>query len=230
MNDFIVPLDVVCSLLSLTGDRQDILYSVCTILKEGTDYKNTGNGLMFTTEAVKYLALMANTPDGDAARKRMIDIEESWNTPSKVMARAVKMADVQLRELSETAEKLQEQLLSISLEKNAATVPGSEDIISIKELSVMLQQSGLKKAGRNTIFEWLRRNGWLMIHGRYRNMPTQKALERGVLLSKFTTYMRKDGEEYIGNTTYVTKKGREYFMYIIPKAFKKGEMENACET
>lgn len=66
--------------------------------------------------------------------------------------------------------------------------------------------------GQNRLFEWLRENGYLGIHGERRNIPNQKYVEQGIFELKKSTHSDKDGVMHTSITTKVTPKGQSYFI------------------
>ena len=94
----------------------------------------------------------------------------------------------------------------------ADAVRASKSSILIGELAKILRQNGVAM-GQNRLFEWLRRNGYLISRaGNDRNMPTQRAVEMGLLEIKETTICHSDGHTSISKTPKVTGKGQIYFV------------------
>lgn len=94
----------------------------------------------------------------------------------------------------------------------ADAVRASKSSILIGELAKILRQNGVEM-GQNRLFEWLRRNGYLISRaGSDRNMPTQRAVEMGLLEIKETTICHSDGRTSISKTPKVTGKGQIYFV------------------
>lgn len=94
----------------------------------------------------------------------------------------------------------------------ADAVRASKSSILIGELAKILRQNGVEM-GQNRLFEWLRRNGYLISRaGSDRNMPTQRAVEMGLLEIKETAICHSDGHTSISKTPKVTGKGQIYFV------------------
>ena len=99
----------------------------------------------------------------------------------------------------------------------ADAVRASKSSILIGELAKILRQNGVEM-GQNRLFEWLRRNGYLISRaGSDRNMPTQRAVEMGLLEIKETTICHSDGHTSISKTPKVTGKGQVYFVNLFLK-------------
>lgn len=104
-------------------------------------------------------------------------------------------------------------------EQNAALLPkayfadavsNAVNLVPMAELSAYLYKNGVK-IGRNKLMERLREEGFLYKDGYGHNLPTQKSKDLGLLDVKQGHYL--SGSESIATTTtYVTGKGKEYFM------------------
>ena len=67
--------------------------------------------------------------------------------------------------------------------------------------------------GQNRLFEWMRRNGYLIQRkGTDYNMPTQRAMEAGLFEIKETSITHADGHVSVSKTPKVTGKGQQYFI------------------
>ncbi|MGI6634208.1 MAG: phage antirepressor KilAC domain-containing protein [Christensenellales bacterium] len=93
----------------------------------------------------------------------------------------------------------------------AESVAASHQSILIGELAKLLKQNGVD-VGQNRLFEWLRRDGFLMKYGESRNMPTQHAMENGWMEIKERTISNPDGSIRLTRTPKVTGKGQQYFI------------------
>ena len=74
----------------------------------------------------------------------------------------------------------------------AEAVETSSTSILIGDMAKLLRQNGVE-VGQRRLFDWLRTNGWLMKTGESRNMPTQKAMEKGYFEIKERTIQNPDG-------------------------------------
>lgn len=89
----------------------------------------------------------------------------------------------------------------------AEAVETSGTSILIGDMAKLLRQNGVE-VGQRRLFDWLRTNGWLMKTGESRNMPTQKAMEKGYFEIRERTISNPDGSVRITKTTKVTGKGQ----------------------
>lgn len=86
----------------------------------------------------------------------------------------------------------------------AEQISDTTDLIDIGAYAKLLKKKHVK-IGRNTLFEWLRNNGYL----RSNNEPYQQYINQGYFKTKEYTYI-VEGEPKIGIKTYVTGKGQQY--------------------
>lgn len=164
-----------------------------------------------TLSMAKELCMLQRSEKGREFRQYFISVEEAWNKPEAVMARALQMANRTVEQLKKGVAELTEQ--------NAALLPKAEyydavkdtsTVIQVKELSAYLCSNGVK-IGRNKLFEKLRNDGFLCKSGETRNLPTQEALDARLMEVKQSVFVR-NGEVTTGSTTYITQKGLEYFL------------------
>ena len=93
----------------------------------------------------------------------------------------------------------------------ADAVSASKSSILIGDLAKLLKQNGID-IGQKRLFEKLRKDGFLMKSGSSRNMPTQKAMEKGLFEIKESNYIDSQGNNIITKTSKVTGKGQVYFV------------------
>lgn len=93
----------------------------------------------------------------------------------------------------------------------ADAVSASDGTCLVGELAKMLRQNGVQ-VGQNRLFARLREDGWLGKAGQNRNVPTQKAMERGLFRIKETAVTHSDGHVTISRTAKVTGAGQRFFV------------------
>lgn len=168
---------------------------------------------LMTLSMAKELAMLKRTDKGKEARRYFIRIEEEWNSPEKVMARALRFSE---RILSDTKALLANAQEQIERDRPkvlfADSVSASHTTILIGELAKIIKQNGVDM-GQNRLFQWMRKNGYLVSReGTDYNMPTQRAMNMGLFVIKETTINRADGHTSISKTPKVTGKGQVYFV------------------
>lgn len=158
-----------------------------------------------TIECAKEICMLQRNERGKQARQYFIQLEKDWNSPEKVMARALQIADRKINHLEARVEEMKPKELF------ADAVSASKSSILIGDLAKIMRQNGVK-IGRDRLFDYLRDNGYLVKSGSSKNMPTQRSMEMGLFEVKESTITHSDGHISISKTTKVTGKGQIYFV------------------
>lgn len=187
---------------------------------ENADYttfsKNLENGgrtldHYLTIPMAKEICMLQRTDKGKECRQYFIKVEEAWNTPEMIVARAHQILQARLDDAVSRV-----SLLESKIEEDApATLLGyavstSDDDILIRELAKILCQNGCN-IGEKRLYENLRNEGFLIKSGSDRNMPTQRAIEMGLFRIKESVHTTPSGS-FTTRTTKVTGKGQSYFV------------------
>lgn len=93
----------------------------------------------------------------------------------------------------------------------ADAVAASDSSILIGDLAKLIKQNGTD-IGQKRLFERMRNDGYLIKTGTSKNMPTQKAMEKGLFEVKERVISNPDGSTRITRTTKVTGQGQIYFI------------------
>ena len=189
---------------------------------EGEDFssfltESTGGRLAqdaaLSIDMAKEICMIQRNEKGKLARQYFLALEKDWNSPEKVMARALRIADKRIQSL-----EVEKKALAVENEAMqpkalfADSVAASKNSILIGELAKLLKQNGVEM-GQNRLFHWMRSHGYLIRrHGTDYNMPTQKAMEQGLFEIKETAISHSDGHTSVNKTPKVTGKGQQYFV------------------
>ena len=125
--------------------------------------------------------------------------------------------DIAIKALEDLkAEQALRRVAEVQLEEQkhkvlfADAVSASDECILVRELAVMLKQSGLE-IGERRLYDWLRGNGYVYRQPSGHNLPTQLSSNLGVLTLKKQAIVNAYGKVSITSTTKVTPKGQVYF-------------------
>ena len=170
------------------------------------------NDHQITIAMAKELCMLQRSEKGKQFRKYFIQVEEAWNTPEQVMARALQMANRMVDKLKkDNAYLLEKAEADAPKVLFADAVAASHTSILIGDLAKLIRQNGVE-VGQNRLFQWLRDNGYLCSTGERYNLPTQKSMELKLFEVKETTISNPDGSIRVTRTTKVTGKGQAYFV------------------
>lgn len=175
----------------------------CTVVNNGAmrelqDYQ-------ITLDMAKEIAMLQRNEKGKQIRKKLIELEKAWNSPEKVMARALDIAHKTIANLQIENEEMKPKALF------ADTVSASDNSILVGQEAKLISQRGFK-VGQNRFFAWLREHGYLCSKGENYNMPTQKSREMNLIEIKIRTVANPDGSVRETKTPVITGKGQVYFV------------------
>lgn len=140
----------------------------CSFLSESTGGRPAQDAAI-TIDMAKELCMLQRSEKGKIARRYFLQLEKDWNSPEKVMARALLLADRKIKVLKS---KIAADAPAVAF---AEAVSESENAITVEKFAkIVYDRSGIQM-GRNQMMKWLRLNGYLT----EKNLPYQKWLNAG---------------------------------------------------
>lgn len=175
-----------------------------------------------TIDMAKEICMLQRNEKGKIARQYFLQLERDWNSPEKVMARALQIADQKMRSLEDANTKLVADNLAMQPKALFAdSVSASSSTQLVGEFAKVLRQNGVDM-GEKRLFAWLRDNGYLIRrNGSDYNMPTQRSMELGLFRIKETVVTHSGGNITVSKTPKITGKGQQYFINLF--LGKKGQ-------
>ena len=167
----------------------------------------TVDDAVLTIDMAKEICMIQRNEKGKLARQYFIQLEKDWNSPEKVMARALQIAERKIKNLEDKALADKPKVLF------ADAVSASHTSILVGDLAKLLRQNGVD-IGQNRLFKFLREKGYLCGGGERYNLPTQRSLDREWFQVKETTINQPDGSIRVTRTVKVTGKGQQYFINL----------------
>lgn len=189
----------------------------CSFLSESSGGRPAVNH-QITIDMAKQLCMIQRTEIGRKFRQYFIQVEEAWNSPEAIMARALQFANQQLAllkhqnmELTDTIAVQNQQILEMKPKVSYYDVVlNCKDLISTSAIA--------KDYGKSAIWmnRYLHEKGvqfkqgdiWLLY---------QKYAQKGYTSTKTHSYPGTDGETHTKVHTYWTQKGR-LFIYELMKS------------
>ena len=172
----------------------------CTVVNNGAmrelqDYQ-------ITLDMAKEIAMLQRNEKGKQIRKKLIELEKAWNSPEKVMARALDIAHKTIANLQIENEEMKPKAFF------ADAVKASDSSILIGDLAKLIKQNGYD-IGEKKLYRWLREKGYICKNS---TEPTQVAMNLGLFEIVVRTIERGDAPPKATRTTKVTGKGQVYFI------------------
>mgnify|MGYP000037029587 FL=1 len=112
-------------------------------------------------DMAKEIAMLQRNEKGKEVRRYFIQIEKDFNSPEKVMARALILADKKIREKDFLIDNLHQRIVEQTPKVEfAEAFEISASSVLIGELAKMINQNGID-IGQNRLFSLLRDRGYL---------------------------------------------------------------------
>lgn len=190
------------------GFAEEIDYLGCKVFN--TLAKQELQDHQLTIEMAKEISMLQRNEKGKQARQYFIQLEKEWNSPEKVMARALKIADEKIQCLE--IENLQQKQMLAEFSPKASyydVVLQTPDVVSATQIAKDYGKSAiwLNNILHENKVQFKQGGVWLLY---------QKYADKGYTKSKTEIYNGSDGKQHSKIHTYWTQKGR-LFIYDLLK-------------
>jgi anti-repressor protein len=159
-----------------------------------------------TLSMAKELCMLQRTDKGKQARQYFIRVEEEYNSPEKVIARGLVLANQQIAQLTA---KIEADKPMVTFAETCLT---SKDSILVREVAKLAYKDGVE-IGERRLYQKLREWGLVIKGG---TEPTQYAVERGWMEVREYPVSAAYGT-LLRRTTMVTPKGQVYIIERLKK-------------
>jgi anti-repressor protein len=165
---------------------------------------------ILTTDMAKELCMLSKVEKGKQVRKYFIEVEKEFNSPEKVMARALKIADKTINIL-QLENKQQQQIIGELKPRADYTdrILQNKGLVTITQIAKDYGMSGnaMNELLHSLGVQYRQSNQWLLY---------QKYHDKGYTHSQTVDIVRKDGRPDVKMNTKWTQKGR-LFIYNLLK-------------
>ena len=181
----------------------------CSILSESTGGRPATDHAI-KLDMAKELAMIQRTEKGKQARQYFIQIEKDYNSPEKIMARALQIAEKELSTLRLECKVQSQQIAELKPKASYYDlVLQCKDLLSMTEIA---KDYGMSAKGINSKLHELgvqyKQSGIWFLYAKYQ--------DKGYTQTKTQYYIKADGTQGVSTHTYWSQKGR-LFLYDLLK-------------
>lgn len=177
-----------------------------TILSESTGGRPSTDH-QITIPMAKELCMLQRTDKGKQMRQYFIAVEEQWNSPDAIMARALQLSNAKLKQLQVTVSELTVE--------NQIMKPKAEyfdDLVDRNLLTGIRETAKEFQIKQKDFVTFLMDKKYLYRDKKGKLMPYAKPLQDGLFELKET---KNDATAWSGSQTMITPKGRETFRLLM---------------
>lgn len=181
----------------------------CSFLSDRSDGKagKPRTDHQITIPMAKELCMLQRTDKGKQMRQYFIAVEEQWNSPDAIMARALQLSNAKLKQLQVTVSELTVE--------NQIMKPKAEyfdDLVDRNLLTGIRETAKEFQIKQKDFVAFLMAKKYLYRDKKGKLMPYAKPLQDGLFELKET---KNDATAWSGSQTMITPKGRETFRLLM---------------
>lgn len=190
------------------GFAENVDYVVTDIFVPNSNGgKQTRTDHQITIPMAKELCMLQRTDKGKQMRQYFIAVEEQWNSPDAIMARALQLSNAKLKQLQVTVSELTVE--------NQIMKPKAEyfdDLVDRNLLTGIRETAKESQIKQKDFVTFLMDKKYLYRDKKGKLMPYAKPLQDGLFELKET---KNDATAWSGSQMMITPKGRETFRLLM---------------
>lgn len=196
--------------MSEYGFSENVDFALVSQKCETNNPKNpytTKTDHQLTIPMAKELCMLQRTDKGKQMRQYFIAVEEQWNSPDAIMARALQLSNAKLKQLQITVSELTVE--------NQIMKPKAEyfdDLVDRNLLTGIRETAKEFQIKQKDFVTFLMDKKYLYRDKKGKLMPYAKPLQDGLFELKET---KNDATAWSGSQTMITPKGRETFRLLM---------------
>lgn len=177
-----------------------------TILSESTGGRPSTDH-QITIPMAKELCMLQRTEKGKQMRQYFIAVEEQWNSPDAIMARALQLSNAKLKQLQVTV-----STLTVENQIMKPKADYFDDLVDRNLLTGIRETAKEFQIKQKDFVTFLMDKKYLYRDKKGKLMPYAKPLQDGLFELKET---KNDATAWSGSQTMITPKGRETFRLLM---------------
>lgn len=191
------------------GFSENVDFATCFPNLESKNQHGGQNKIdhQITIPMAKELCMLQRTDKGKQMRQYFIAVEEQWNSPDAIMARALQLSNAKLKQLQVTVSELTVE--------NQIMKPKAEyfdDLVDRNLLTGIRETAKEFQIKQKDFVAFLMAKKYLHRDKKGKLMPYAKPLQDGLFELKET---KNDATAWSGSQTMITPKGRETFRLLM---------------
>lgn len=191
------------------GFSENVDFATCFPNLESKNQHGGQNKIdhQITIPMAKELCMLQRTDKGKQMRQYFIAVEEQWNSPDAIMARALQLSNAKLKQLQVTVSELTVE--------NQIMKPKAEyfdDLVDRNLLTGIRETAKEFQIKQKDFVTFLMDKKYLYRDKKGKLMPYAKPLQDGLFELKET---KNDATAWSGSQTMITPKGRETFRLLM---------------
>lgn len=190
------------------AENSDFMTSSKNVRREdGTEMPNPLTDHQLTIPMAKEICMLQRTDKGKEIRRYFIAVEEQWNSPDAIMARAYQISQAKLKQLEVKCSEL-----SVECEVMRPKADYFDTLVDRNLLTGIRETAKELKVKQNAFVAFLIEKKYLYRDKKGKLMPYTKHVENGLFeLKEF--YNEKTG--FSSTQVLITPKGKETFKLLL---------------